>query len=125
MRQYYMSVPGDMTEAAAIDGLGYFGIYFRIMLPIGMPAFWAQFVLAFVGGYNEYLGPMLYLKNAQLLTLQLALSQFSSSRMYTDPGAVMSAAIVALVPTVLLFIGAQKQFISGSSPRGSSCNSQK
>ena len=113
MRQYYMSVPGDMTEAAAIDGLGYFGIYFRIMLPIGMPAFWAQFVLAFVGGYNEYLGPMLYLKNAQLLTLQLALSQFSSSRMYTDPGAVMSAAIVALVPTVLLFIGAQKQFISG------------
>ena len=88
-----MSVPGDMTEAAAIDGLGYFGIYFRIMLPIGMPAFWAQFVLAFVGGYNEYLGPMLYLKNAQLLTLQLALSQFSSSRMYTDPGAVMSAAI--------------------------------
>ena len=91
----------------------YFGIYFRFVLPIGMPAFWAQFVLAFVGGYNEYLGPMLYLKNAQLLTLQLALSQFSSSRMYTDPGAVMSAAIVALVPTVLLFIGAQKQFISG------------
>lgn len=45
--------------------------------------------------------------------MQLALSQFSSSRMYTDPGAVMSAAIVALVPTVLLFIGAQKQFISG------------
>lgn len=113
MRQYYMGVPSDMMEAASIDGLGYFGIYFRIMFPIAMPAFWAQFVLAFVTGYNEYLGPMLYLKDAHLLTLQLALQQFSSSRLATSPGAVMAAVIVALVPTVALFIGAQKYFISG------------
>lgn len=113
LRQYYMGVPSDMMDAASVDGLGYFGIYFRIMFPIAMPAFWAQFVLAFVGGYNEYLGPMLYLKNASLLALQLALQQFSSSRQYTDPSAVMAAALCALVPTVALFIAAQKQFISG------------
>ena len=113
MRQYYLGVPSDMMEAASIDGLGYFGIYFRIMFPMAMPAFWAQFVLAFVTGYNEYLGPLLYLKNASLITLQLALQQFSSSRAATSPGAVMAAVIVALVPTVALFIGAQKYFISG------------
>lgn len=113
MRQFYMGVPSDMMEAASIDGLGYFGIYFKIMFPIAMPAFWAQFVLAFVTGYNEYLGPMLYLKDASLLTLQLALQQFSSSRSAVSPGSVMAAVVVALIPTVALFIGAQKYFISG------------
>ena len=113
IRQYYLGVPNDMMEAAQLDGLGYFGTYFYIMLPIAMPAFWAQFIIGFISGYNEYLGPMLYLKEASLLTLQLALQQFSSSRGNTDPGAVMSAALVALVPTITLFVIAQKQFISG------------
>ncbi len=113
MRQYYAGVPSDMMDAAAVDGLGFFGIYFRIMLPIAMPAFWAQFVLAFVMGYNEYLGPMLYLKDAALLTLQLALQQFASSRQVTDPGAVMAGTLIAVVPTVALFVLAQKYFISG------------
>ena len=77
-----------------------------------MPAFWAQLVLALIGGYNEYLGPLLYLKNTNLYTLQLMLTQFSSSRS-TDSAAVMASAMVALIPTVLVFVFAQKQFISG------------
>ena len=113
LRQYYAGVPSDMMDAASVDGLGFFGIYFRIMLPIAMPAFWAQFVLAFVSGYNEYLGPMLYLREATLSTLQLALQQFASSRQYTDPGAVMAGTLIAIVPTVALFVFAQKYFISG------------
>lgn len=113
MRQYYMSIPSDMMEAAAIDGLGYFGIYFKIMFPIGMPAFWAQFVLAFVAGYNEYLGPMLYLKSPKIYTLQIALQTYASSRQSSNPGAVQASAIVALVPTLALFFLAQKQFVSG------------
>ncbi len=112
MRQYYLGMPGEMVEAACLDGLGYFGIYFKIMFPIGMPAFWAQLVLALIGGYNEYLGPLLYLKNTNLYTLQLMLTQFSSSRS-TDSAAVMASAMVALIPTVLVFVFAQKQFISG------------
>lgn len=113
LRQYYAGVPSDMMDAAEVDGLGFFGIYFRIMLPIAMPAFWAQFVLAFVTGYNEYLGPMLYLKDASLLTLQLALQQFASSRQTSDPGAVMAGTLVAVIPTIALFVFAQKYFISG------------
>ena len=113
LKQYYAGVPSDMMDAASVDGLGFFGIYFRIMLPIAMPAFWAQFVLAFVTGYNEYLGPMLYLKSASLLTLQLALQQFASSRQYSDPGAVMAGTLIAIVPTVALFVFAQRYFISG------------
>ena len=113
LKQYYVGVPSDMMDAASVDGLGFFGIYFRIMLPIAMPAFWAQFVLAFVTGYNEYLGPMLYLKSASLLTLQLALQQFASSRQYSDPGAVMAGTLIAIVPTVALFVFAQRYFISG------------
>ena len=112
LKQYYAGVPSDMMDAASVDGLGFFGIYFRIMLPIAMPAFWAQFVLAFVTGYNEYLGPMLYLKSASLLTLQLALQQFASSRQYSDPGAVMAGTLIAIVPTVALFVFAQRYFIS-------------
>ena len=113
MRQYYMGVPSDMMEAASIDGLGYFGTYFRIMFPIAMPAFWAQFVLAFVGGYNEYLGPMLYLTKPEMYTMQIALQQYATSRQRSDPGAVMASAVIALLPIVALFLIAQKQFISG------------
>lgn len=113
MRQYYTGVPSDMMEAASIDGLGYFGIYFKIMFPIAMPAFWAQFVLSFVAGYNEYLGPMLYLTDPQMYTLQIALQQFATSRQSSNPGAVQAAAIVALIPTLTLFFFAQKQFING------------
>lgn len=113
MKQYYMGVPSDMMEAASVDGLGYFGTYFKIMFPISMPAFWAQFVLAFVGGYNEYLGPMLYLTKPQMYTMQIAMQQFATSRQKTDPGAVMASAVIALLPIVALFLLAQKQFISG------------
>ena len=113
MRQYYLSVPSDMMEAASIDGLGYFGIYFKIMFPIGMPAFWAQFVLAFVAGYNEYLGPMLYLKKPDIYTLQIALQTYASSRQSSNPGGVQASAIIALIPTLALFFLAQKQFVSG------------
>ena len=113
MRQYYLSVPSDMMEAASIDGLGYFGIYFKIMFPIAMPAFWAQFVLGFVGGYNEYLGPMLYLKKPEIYTLQIALQTYASSRQSSNPGGVQASAIIALIPTLVLFFLAQKQFVSG------------
>ena len=112
-RQFFITVPKELEEAGRLDGMGHGGIFFRIMLPIAMPAFWAQFVLAFVTGYNEYLGPMLYLKDASLLTLQLALQQFASSRQTSDPGAVMAGTLVAVIPTIALFVFAQKYFISG------------
>lgn len=112
MRQYYVGIPDSIIEAAKIDGLGFLGIFFRIMVPLSVPALLAQGLLGFIGGYNDFMGPLLYLGPANLQTLQLALRTLAST--YGDePNVVMSACIVALVPMLIVYFVCQKFFING------------
>ena len=112
MRQYYVSIPDSIIEAAKIDGLDFLGIFFRIMVPLSVPALLAQGLLGFIGGYNDFMGPLLYLGPANLQTLQLALRTLAST--YGDePNVIMSACIVALVPMLIVYFVCQKFFING------------
>lgn len=112
MRQYYVGIPDSIIEAAKIDGLGFLGIFFRIMVPLSVPALLAQGLLGFIGGYNDFMGPLLYLGPANLQTLQLALRTLAST--YGDePNVIMSACIVALVPMLIVYFVCQKFFING------------
>jgi multiple sugar transport system permease protein len=117
MRQFYSGIPDDLVESAQIDGMSYIGIFFKIMMPLSLPAFFAQLVLAFVGGYNDYLGPLLYLQSPSQYTLQIALNFFQGTYS-TDWAVVMAGAVVSLVPTVLIYILAQKYFIAGIATAG-------
>lgn len=112
MRQFYFSIPNDLIEAARIDGMGYLGAYFFIIFPLSIAAFIAQLILSFVGGYNAYLGPLLYLQSPELYTLQIALSFFQGTYS-TDWAVVCAGAVCSLVPTIILYLVAQKYFISG------------
>lgn len=117
LRQFYFTIPNDLMDAAKIDGLGNFGIFFTIMLPLSMPALIAQFVLAFVGSYNAYLGPLMYLHSPENYTLQIAL-QFFKGTYTTDWAVVMAGAAVSLVPTLLLYLFGQRYFIEGIATSG-------
>ena len=107
LRQYYMGIPDDLIGCAKIDGAGWFGIFMRIMVPISIPVMAAQFILYFITGYNDYMGPMLYLPNAELATLQLVLAQYEDPYIQNWP-LRMAGCLVAMVPMIVLFLASQK-----------------
>lgn len=112
MRQFYMGIPDSLVEAAKIDGASYMQIFFKVMVPLSVPALLAQGLLGFVGGYNDYFNPLIYLQSSDLYNLQVALRVFSgvfSSR----PNVVMAGTLVALLPTLIIYFIAQNYFLEG------------
>lgn len=114
MRQYYTGIPDSILEAAKLDGLGTIGVFFRIMVPLSVPALLAQGILGFITGYNDYLNPLLYLRgDPDLYTLQIALRYLVDKRGVDEPNISMAASIVAFLPTLIIYFFCQKYFISG------------
>ena len=117
MRQFYAGIPTSLIEAAKLDGMGYFKIFWKIMVPLSVPALLAQGILGFIGGYNDYFGPYLYLQSPQWYTLQIALNSFQGTYSRNIP-AMMAGALIALIPTLVIYIVAQKYFIEGIATSG-------
>ena len=82
------------------------------MLPLSVPALLAQAILGFVAGYNDYLAPLIYIVTERKYTLQIALQFFSGGNLKDLP-TVMAGAVVAIIPTVLIYVFAQKYFVEG------------
>lgn len=117
LRQFFMVLPNELIEAARIDGLSDFGCYVRIIMPLSVPAFLAQGVFMFIGGYNNYQGPLLYLSNLpELAPLQLALSLFQGG--YGNPAVQCASALIALLPLLIIYCFAQKFFTQGIAMSG-------
>ena len=111
-RQFIMDIPDDLMDAAQIDGASDFYIYYRLILPLIMPAMSALAIFTFLGLWNEYLGPLLYLSKTENMTMPLALSFFSNQRA-KDIGAIMAAATIIMLPVTVVFLAFQKQFVEG------------
>ena len=116
MRQAIYAIPDSVIEASRIDGIGPFGCFVKIVLPLIKPALLSQGVLGFVGGYNDYFGPLIYLKS-DYQTLQIAVSVFSD-RYSGDWPSILAANVVAIIPTILIYIFVQKYFIEGITAGG-------
>jgi multiple sugar transport system permease protein len=117
MRQFFAGIPDSLIEAAKLDGLGFIGIFFQIMVPLSVPALLAQGLLGFIGGYNDYFGPLIYLQSNELYSLQIALSVFAN--VYGDEqNVVMAGTIIALIPTLIIYFIAQDFFIEGIATSG-------
>jgi multiple sugar transport system permease protein len=113
LKSYIMSIPDEIIEAAKIDGLGPVSTYVRIIIPLSIPAYVAQFIFGFVGGYNNYQKPLLYLSgNEKLYTLQLSLNilQGYFSRFSNQLCAI---AVIGLIPLLIVYIIFQRFFIEG------------
>jgi len=117
LRLFFDGISNSLIEAATLDGAGFFQCFFKIMFPLAKPAFIAQFIFGFVGGYNNYLAPMLYLQNQpQFVTLQLYLSEIRS--LFPSIGSeniYCAAAILGMLPLVIIYCCMQKYFIEGVS----------
>ncbi len=115
LRMYMDGISNGVIEAAKIDGLGYWGIFFKIILPLAKPAFIAQFIFGFVGGYNNYMGALLYLDGEKsLVTLAFYLGEITT--LFNTRGQEnihCAAALLGMMPLIVLYIVMQKYFIEG------------
>lgn len=112
LRQYLLSVPDSLIEAAVIDGASHPQIFWRIVLPLIRPAIAAQVILWFMGVWNDYLGPIIYLNSENVHTLQLVIANFNATyATQTDFPLIMAASLVALVPVLGVFLVFQRQII--------------
>jgi multiple sugar transport system permease protein len=117
MRQYYMSIPDELIEAARIDGLSEYRIWWRIMLPLSRPAIASLGLLTFVATWNDYMGPFIYLTSNELWTVQLGLRSFVGQ--YDAAYAmIMTGSVISVLPVVLVFLLGQRQFIQGIATSG-------
>ncbi|MCS7222790.1 MAG: carbohydrate ABC transporter permease [Anaerolineae bacterium] len=113
LRQFFRTIPAELADAARIDGCSEFGIYARIMLPLAKPALTTVAIFTFLGGWNDFIGPLLYLNSPEKFTVSIGLATFRSA-MYTPRWNLMMAASAAMVlPVILVFFLAQRYFVQG------------
>lgn len=112
MRQFFLTIPHELGEAARIDGCSEWDIYRRIILPLSKPVLATVGLFAFLASWNDYMGPLIYLADEQKYTLSLGLASFSS-QYGSYPGMLMAVSTVITVPIIVLFFLAQRTFIQG------------
>ena len=112
LRQFFSTLPRDYDEAAILDGASYFIIYSRIIMPLCKPALMTVCVFTFMNTWNDFIGPMIYLKDPKMSTVSLGLQMFIS-QYTTEWHLMMAAATVAIVPMIIMFFFAQRYFIEG------------
>ena len=117
MRQFYQEIPDELCEAARIDGMSEYKIYARIMLPLSKPALSTLTIFTFVATWNDFLGPMIYLKTESKKTLQIGLRMFIS-QYSSEYGLIMAASVLSLIPVLIVFLSLQKYFVEGIAATG-------
>jgi len=118
-RQFFLTLPRDLEDAAKIDGASTFQIYWKIMLPLTKPALATVTIFTFMGTWNDFMGPWVYLKSQAKWTLSLGLASFQGQQAFQTPWhLVMAASLLVLLPALVIFFVAQKYFIRGIATGG-------
>ena len=112
VRQFFLTIPLEMEDAAAIDGAGVFASFLLIILPLSRPVLGVVGVFAFIRVWNDFLEPLIYIHSMDKMTLSLGL-RFFQDQDFTDWTSLMAVSIIVLVPSVALFFVAQKYYIHG------------
>lgn len=117
MKQFYEGIPDELCEAARIDGMSEYQIYWSIMIPLSKPALATLLIFTFVNTWNDYLGPLIYLKSPEKKTIQLGLKMFIS-QYSSDYGLIMAGSMLSLIPVLIIFLCFQKYFVQGIASTG-------
>jgi multiple sugar transport system permease protein len=117
LRQFFLTIPRELEEAALIDGASRFQIFYKIFLPLSKPALITIALFSFQGSWNDLLGPLMYLNDSNKFTLQLGLAMFNGMTK-VEWGPLMAASILVLLPVLILFFAMQKYFVQGISVTG-------
>lgn len=117
MKQYYESIPDSLSEAARIDGLSEYGIWWRIIMPLSVPALASLTIITFVQTWNDYLGPLIYLRDRPLWTIQLGLQSFIGEY-NAEHALIMTGSVLSVLPIALIFLLGQRYFVQGIATTG-------
>ena len=112
MRQFYSDIPDELCEAARIDGMNEYQIWWDIMRPLSKPALSTLTIFTFVNTWNDFLGPLIYLTTTEKKTIQIGLRMFIS-QYSTEYGLIMAASVIVLIPVLAVFLSLQKYFVQG------------
>lgn len=112
MRQFFMTLPRELDEAARLDGASYFQIYSRVLLPLTRPALVTVGLFSFIGHWKDLMGPLIYLNSTENQTLELGLRTFQTIR-GTEWNLLMAGSVIVLIPLLILFFAGQRYFIQG------------
>lgn len=113
MRQYFLDIPDEIIEAGKVEGLGEFGIFLRLVLPLAKPAVATVVILNFVWRWNDYEAPLIFLTDDKLYTLTVGLTNFIDDAGFSQDNLIMAASTIALIPIIIVFIVGQRYFIEG------------
>jgi len=117
LRQFFLSIPSELEDAAKIDGCGPFAVYWRVMLPLVKPALAAIAIMSVLGSWNNFQGPLIYLSSPERMPLAYALQLYQTAHS-GEPGLLMAASTLVVFPIIVLFFFTQRYFIEGVSLTG-------
>ena len=118
LRQFFMTIPEELVDAAKIDGAGHARILVQIFIPLSKPALATLAIFAFIGNWNSFFGPLLYLRTPAIQTLPVCLVQYQGAYGNTDWHLMMAVATIAVIPVLLIFIFGQRYFVEGIATSG-------
>lgn len=118
LRQFFLSIPKELDEAARLDGCSEFGVFARIILPTSVPALAVVALLQFVASWNDFLGPLLFLNHQETYTLALALHMFQSQHGGVGWNMTMTATAITIAPVLIVFAFAQRAITEGIGTQG-------
>lgn len=117
LRQYFLTIPGELEDAAIIDGCSRVGILRHVFLPLTKPALVAATIFVFMGTWNDFFGPLIYLTSRELFTITLGLAAFRGE-FYTEWNLLLAASVTAILPCLIIFFSFQKYFVEGLAMTG-------
>lgn len=117
-RQFFLSLPLELEEAGTLDGLGRFGLFTRIALPLAGPAVGTVAIIKFIGSFNMYFEPLIFLRSPELYTISLGLVRYQDA--YGEPiyNTQLGATSLTVIPILIVFLFAQRQFVEGLTQTG-------
>lgn len=117
LRQFFMSIPDELSAAAKIDGAGHFTVFSRVVVPLSTSAISALVIFQFVSSWNEYEAALVYIRSKELATIPLGLNFFRDENS-SSYGAILAASVCSLLPIFIVFLTFQKQFVAGIAASG-------
>lgn len=119
LRQFFLTIPLELTEAALIDGAGHLRIFLRVILPLSKPALITATVFSFIYAWNDFLGPLIYVTDPSGQTLAVGLQALSATGFHSvNTNTLMAAAMITTLPMLIIFVTAQRYFVQGITMTG-------
>lgn len=118
LRQFFLTIPFELEDAAKIDGAGYFRRYWQIVMPLSQPALATAAIFIFIGTWRSFLWPLIIIRTRELRTVPIGLAAIQQEQGHTDVPQLMAGAVMAIVPVIAVFLALQRYYIEGVAMSG-------